>query len=102
MGSWSGLLRRLRRGQDALHGADADAMLGRDLLQAGSVVALERGADRSLGFAGDLRTAEPLAFGPCAGQASVDAIDDHAALELCEYAAHLQHRLTCRRRGVHG
>ena len=43
---------------------------------------------------------ETLALRPRSSKASVDSLHDHLALELCEDAAHAQHRLSSGRRRV--
>lgn len=86
---------------DALHGIDAHANLGRDL--ADTLVACSQ-CPAHLIFLGpvDPRAAKLLAFGLGPGQPGIDALADHAALELGKDATHLEHGATGGRRRVQG
>jgi hypothetical protein len=45
-------------------------------------------------------TTKPLALASCPREASLDALDDHRALELGKDAEHLEHRLARWRAGI--
>jgi hypothetical protein len=82
----------------ALHGADADAQFGGDLLD--TFALSTRRSDAFLDDLGRARPAERLALCPRALDAGANALADHRAFELGKYPAHLERRLAGRGRGV--
>jgi hypothetical protein len=83
---------------DTLHGADADAQLAGDLLDALALTA--RRSDSSLDYLGRTGSAEGLALSPRTLESGPNPLANHCPLELGEHATHLEHGLAGHGRGV--
>ena len=83
---------------EALHGADADAQLGGDLLDA--LALSTRRSDTVLDHSGRARPTEDLTLRPCAFETGANPLANHRPSELGKYAAHLDHGVAGGGRGV--